>query len=97
MAKQYNLKQDTSGKTMRENAAIRSFWSKYKVADIMQLTPEEIDNKINIWIEEFETAQMKRVRGWWYPEIYYDPAPKKKGPRKINTEWNSSFSGKKMI
>lgn len=97
MPRQYNLKVDNTGKTFKENAAIKSFWTKYKMEDIIQLTPEEIDNKIDIWIEEFEAAQLKRNKFWRWPDINYDPTPKVKGPKKINSEWNSSFGKRKMI
>jgi hypothetical protein len=90
----YVLKQDISGKTFKENAALKSFWSDYKMADIIQLSSEELDKLIDEWLTQFEARQMKRVKGWWYPTILYDPTPKKK---KVNTSFNSSFVQKKVI
>jgi hypothetical protein len=93
----YVLKQDLSGKTFKENAALKSFWTDYKMADIIQLSSKELDKVIDEWLAQFEARQMKRVKGWWYPTILYDPTPKKKKEKKINTSFNSSFVQKKVI
>lgn len=93
----YSLKVDNTGKVGRENATLRSFWSKYKMVDIIQLTPEEIDKKIEEWLIEFEATSLKRDRYWNYPHISYEPIKKPKAPRKVNTSFNSSFVRKKMI
>ena len=91
----YNTSYDDTGKTSRENKALKSFWCTNKVADMMELSPEELDAKIDQWMAEYEARQIKRVKGWWYPELYYEKTPKKaKGPRKINHEWNTSFGRK---
>ena len=88
----YNTSLDETGKTSRENKALKSFWSTNKVADMMQLSPKELDAKIDEWLADYEARQIKRVNGWWYPELYYKKETKKqKGARKINHEWNTSF------
>jgi hypothetical protein len=87
----YNVKVDTTGKTVKENAALKSFWSNHKMEDIIQLSTKELDKVISKWIENFQDSQLKRNKSWWYPTIHYDPNPKVKGPKKINTSFNSSF------
>jgi hypothetical protein len=87
----YNLKVDTTGKTVKENNALKSFWSTYKMEDIIQLSTEELDIKIAEWIDNFQTSQLKRNKFWWYPTVHYDPTPKVKKEKKINTNFNSSF------
>jgi hypothetical protein len=90
----YKTKIDNSGKTVKENAALKSFWTNHKMEDIIKLSTKELDKKIDEWIIQFEAVQKKRDKFWWFPTIYYDPTPKKKGPKKINTKFNSSFSNK---
>lgn len=95
----YTVKQDTRGKTHKENHLIKGFWSVHKMEDMIQLTPEQISAEIALWIEEFEETQRKRNMGWQWPTYLYDPnpTPKAKGPKKINKSFNSSFVQKKMI
>lgn len=87
----YKTKHDSTGKTFKENAALKSFWSNHKVEDIIQLSTRDLDKLIYQWLEDFQQTQINRDRWWWYPEIHYDPTPKKKGPKKINSDWNTSF------
>lgn len=93
----YVLKQDISGKTFKENAALKSFWTDYKMADIVQLSSEELDKVIDEWLTQFQARQIKRDPNWWYPTIHYDPKVKAKKEKTINTSFNSTFVFKKMI
>jgi hypothetical protein len=90
----YNSKSDNTGKTHKENLFLKSFWSHHKMEDVINLTIEELDAKIAIWIEKFEAAQRKRTKNWTWPTYLYDPNPVKKEKGKINKKWNSSFSNK---
>ena len=87
----YKTKHDPTGKTFKENHALKSFWSNYKMVDIIQLSSKELDILISDWLQNFQQTQIERDRWWWYPEAHYDPTPKKKGPKKVNTSFNSSF------
>jgi hypothetical protein len=93
----YVVKHDPSGKTFKENAALKGFWTDNKMVDIIQLSSEELDKLIDNWLIEYQTRQMKRNSSWWYPTIFYDPRPKKKKEKKINTSFNSSFVQKKVL
>ena len=86
----YNMKHDSTGKTFKENIALKSFWSFHKMEDIKLLTSTELDEVIDKWITNYESTQLKRNPFWWYPEISYDPSPKVR-TRKVNTKFNSSF------
>lgn len=87
----YKTKHDPTGKTFKENHALKSFWSSYKMIDIIQLSSKDLDILIDKWLSEFEQIQLERNHFWNYPEAHYDPTPKKKGPKKVNTSFNSSF------
>jgi hypothetical protein len=93
----YNLKVDNTGKTHKENLLIKSFWSHHKMEDMIKLTLEELDVKIAEWIENFEQIQRKRNKFWTWPIYTYDPTPKVKKEKKVNTKFNSSFVNKKML
>lgn len=93
----YVIKHDNTGKTVKENAALKSFWSTHKMKDIILLSGEELDKVIEEWILDFQQRQLKRDPFWWYPTIDYDPNPKPKKEKKINTSFNSSFVQKKVI
>ena len=93
----YTLKQDKTGKTVKENAALKGFWTDHKMEDIKLLTSTELDKVIDEWLVEYQARQIKRDMSWWYPTMHYDPTPKKKGKKKINTSFNSSFVQKKVI
>lgn len=92
----YVIKHDNRGKTVRENKALKSFWSTYKMEEIILLSDEDLDKVIDEWILDFQQRQLKRDPFWWYPTINYDPKPKTK-KKEINTSWNSSFNRNKMI
>jgi len=93
----YKRNQDLTGRHHKENGAIRSFWSNHKMVDIIQLSAKELDIKIEEWLVKYQEEAIKRDKSWWYPTMVYDPKPKKKGPRKINSSFNSSFVNRNMI
>lgn len=95
----YNLKVDTRGKTFKENALLKSFWSNHTMEDMIKLTQEQLDAEIALWMDEFEAVQRKRTKGWIWKEtsFLYDPTPKVKKEKKVNTKFNSSFSQKKVL
>jgi hypothetical protein len=87
----YTLKEDKTGKTVKENAALKGFWSDNKLEHVMSLSSIELDKLIDKWLIEYEARQIKRDKSWWYPTMSYDPSPKVKGKRKINRSFNSSI------
>jgi hypothetical protein len=87
----YTLKQDKRGKTVKENAALKGFWSDNKMEDVMLLSSTELDKLIDEWIIDYQARQLKRDQFWWYPTMYYDPAPTAKGKKEINKAFNSTF------
>ena len=93
----YKSNQDKTGKTVKENPALKGFWIEHKVADMMLLTSKELDKVIDEWLERYQSSQLKRDMFWWYPMMYYDPYPKPKKAKKVNTAFNSSFVQKKVI
>jgi len=95
----YNSKVDTTGKTVKENGLLKSFWSNHKMEDMIKLTQEQLDAEILLWMDEFEMAQKKRNKFWtWREAVYlYDPNPPVKKEKKVNTKFNSSFVQKKML
>lgn len=93
----YVLKQDKSGKTVKENAALKGFWTDNKMEDIKLLSSTELDKVIDEWLAQYQARQIKRDMFWWYPTMYYDPTPKKKRTKKVNTSFNSSFVQRKVI
>jgi hypothetical protein len=95
----YTIKQDLAGKTIKENQLLRSFWSNHKMEDMIKLTQEQLDSEILLWMDEFEEVQKKRNRFWtWKEAVYlYDPKPKVKKEKKVNTSFNSTFVKRNMI
>lgn len=93
----YVLKEDKTGKTFKENAALKGFWSDHKMEDIKLLSSTELDKVIDEWLVNYQAKQLKRNSSWWYPTMNYDPTPKTKKEKKVNTSFNSSFVQKKVI
>jgi len=87
----YTLKQDKRGKTVKENAALKGFWSDNKMEDVMLLTSTELDKLIDQWLIDYQARQLKRDQFWWYPTMYYDPIAKPKKKKEINKSFNSTF------
>ena len=87
----YTLKQDKRGKTVKENAALKGFWSDNKMEDVMLLSSTELDKLIDEWLIDYQARQLKRDQFWWYPTMYYDPIAKPKGKKKVNKSFNSTF------
>lgn len=67
--RKYNSTYDQTGKTGKENFAIKSFWRQNKMEDIIKLTPEELDAKIEEAIEVYAKYQLADNPNWWYPEL----------------------------
>ena len=93
----YKNNQDKTGKIVKENAALKGFWIDHKLEDMMLLTSTELDKVIDEWLAKYQAVQLKRDMFWWYPTMYYDPTPKPKKTKKVNTKFNSSFVQKKVI
>jgi len=87
----YTLKQDKRGKTVKENAALKGFWTDNKMEDVMLLSSRELDKLIDQWLIDYQARQLKRDQFWWYPTMYYDPIAKPKGKKKVNKSFNSTF------
>jgi hypothetical protein len=87
----YTLKQDKRGKTVKENAALKGFWTDNKMEDVMLLSSTELDKLIDQWLIDYQARQLKRDQFWWYPTMYYDPITKPKKKREINKSFNSTF------
>lgn len=65
----YAANLDTSGKTGKENIALKSFWCSHRMEDVIQMSTKELDEAINTWIEKYQARQTKRNKGWWYPTL----------------------------
>lgn len=92
--KPYKSNMETRGIIGEEFKAVKSFWKKHKMDDIIQLEGEELDKLLNSWIEEYEARQIKQQgRSWWYPE---DPLNGLKKIRKTKSKYLSrqKFNGK---
>jgi hypothetical protein len=87
----YKNNQDKTGKTVKENAALKGFWIDHKLEDMMLLTSTELDKVIDDWLVKYQATQLKRDKFWWYPTMYYDPYPKSKKKKEINVSFNSTF------
>lgn len=67
--RKYNSNYDETGKTTKENIALRTFWREHKVKDIIKLTPDELDKVIDNMLESYQEKQRKKDPNWWYPEL----------------------------
>jgi hypothetical protein len=56
------------GKTQSEPHVMKAFWQEHTMEDIITLTPEEIDIKIDLFLNKMETKRLKQDPSWWYPE-----------------------------
>jgi hypothetical protein len=65
----YNTKKkETRGQYKREARICGLFWKYHTMDDIITLTPEELDIKIEQFYDEYQARQTKINRNWWYPE-----------------------------
>jgi hypothetical protein len=67
--RQYKSTFDDTGKVGKENFAIKSFWRQNKMEDVIQLTPEELDIKIEEALEVYAEIQRADNPNWWYPDL----------------------------
>jgi hypothetical protein len=56
------------GKTQSEPHVMKAFWQENNMDEMITLTPEEIDKKIDAFLEVLEAKNIKRLSSWWYPE-----------------------------
>jgi hypothetical protein len=56
------------GKTQSEPHVMKAFWQENNMDEMITLTPEEIDKKIDGFLVTFEAKNIKRLSSWWYPE-----------------------------
>lgn len=67
--KPYNKKPyDKRGLVERESRSVRGFWSNHTMDQIIQLSPEELEQVIDNYLEKFIAAQLKVNRHWNFPE-----------------------------
>lgn len=52
----------------REGRAVRGFWSNNTMDNVMQMTPEELDQVIDNYLEMFIKNQLKYNKRWNFPE-----------------------------
>ena len=64
----YKTTYDDTGKVGKENRVIKAFWRENKMENIIQLSPEEIDARIEIALDNYAARQIKEDPNWWYPE-----------------------------
>jgi len=67
--REYKSNYDETGKTAKENIVLRSFWRDNKMADIIKLTPKQLDKIIDSMLEKYQQRQLKNDPNWWYPEL----------------------------
>lgn len=65
----YKSTYDETGKVGKENFAIKAFWRDNKMEDVIQLTQEEIDAKIEESLTKYAKTQLADNHNWWYPEL----------------------------
>ena len=65
----YKSTYDQTGKVDKENFAIKAFWRENKMEDVMQLTEEEVDAKIEEALAKYAKIQLADNPMWWYPEL----------------------------
>lgn len=67
--RKYNSTYDDTGKVGKENTAIKAFWRDNKMEDILKLTVEEIDAKIEEALTKYAQTQLADNFNWWYPDL----------------------------
>jgi hypothetical protein len=56
---EYKNNQDKTGKTVKENAALKGFWIDHKLEDMMLLTSTELDKVIDEWLNKYQTTKTR--------------------------------------
>ena len=65
----YKSTYDQTGKVGKENFAIKAFWRENKMEDVIKLTEEEVDAKIEEALAKYAKIQLADNFNWWYPEL----------------------------
>lgn len=66
---QYTFKPlELRGKTVREPHIMKQFWQYHTMDNMITYTPEQIDNKIDEFLNMIEAKKLKADPSWWYPE-----------------------------
>lgn len=56
------------GLVERESRTVRGFWSNHIMEDIITLSLDELDQKIEIFLETFIANQLKVNKHWDFPD-----------------------------
>jgi hypothetical protein len=79
-------KEERGGEHGKQYHFTRTFWKQYSMDEVITWSQEELDKKIDAFLDEFAARQIKQNPRWCWPE---DPQldielpkkePKKKGP-----------------
>ena len=65
----YKSTYDQTGKVDKENFAIKAFWRENKMEDVIKLTEEQVDAKIEEALTKYAKIQLADNFNWWYPEL----------------------------
>ena len=84
--RKYNTAYDETGRVGKENPAIKSFWRENKMEDIIQLSPEQLDARIEISLEGYKKRQLDDNPMWWYPELGKKTFSEARSNKKIDKE-----------
>jgi hypothetical protein len=81
MPKQYNIRPtEERGKNpdYYEPRIVLWFWKEHIMDEAITWTAEELDAKVNAFMDAYQERQLKLDAGWWYPE---SPRLQKKRPQ----------------
>jgi hypothetical protein len=65
----YKSTYDQTGKVDKENFAIKAFWRENKMEDVIKLSEQEVDVKIEESLAKYAKIQLSDNHNWWYPDI----------------------------
>lgn len=65
----YKTKYEKRGKLGKENNPIKSFWSHHTMDQVIAMSPKELQQAIDNWIQKYQDTQIKRNPFWWYPSV----------------------------
>jgi hypothetical protein len=69
MPKKYNTKTvEPRGQQPYEMRVMKTFWADHSMDEIMTLTPEELDAKVEAHLEAYIARQLKINKNWHFPE-----------------------------